>query len=99
MTVAELARAAPVRPSAVVCDGAAQYADDLLRWSGSAPVALQSLTPNATTLLSLFTREGAARVLEDPMSAEPAYGRPAEAQAKWEARHGRPLHDPSRPPG
>jgi len=28
------------------------------------------------------------------MTAEPTYGRPAEAQAKWEARHGRALPHP-----
>ncbi len=99
MTVAELARAAPVRPKVVVGDGATRYPDDVLRWSGAAPVLLESLIPNATTLLSLFTREGAARSLDDPMTAEPIYGRPAEAQAKWEARHGRPLRDSSRPAG
>jgi tRNA threonylcarbamoyladenosine biosynthesis protein TsaB len=99
MTVAEFARVAPVRPKVVVGDGATRYPDDVLRWSGAAPVALESLIPNATTLLSLFTREGAVRALDDPMTAEPVYGRPAEAQARWEARHGRPLRDPSRPGG
>ena len=100
-TVAELARAAPplVRPQVAVGDGAMRYPEDVLRWSGAAPVPLESLTPNATTLLSLFTRKGAARSLDEPLVAEPAYGRPAEAQAKWEARHGRPLPDPSRPSG
>src|SRR2546427_42191 len=100
-TVAELARVAPplVRPRVVVGDGAMRYPDDILRWSGAAAVPLESLMPNATTLLSLFTRKGAARSLDDPLVAEPAYGRPAEAQAKWEARHGRPLPDPSRPSG
>jgi tRNA threonylcarbamoyladenosine biosynthesis protein TsaB len=96
LTVAELARAAPAQPRIVVGDGAIRYADEVLRWSGAAPVSLESLVPNATTLLSLFTRTGAARVPDDPMVAEPAYGRPAEAQAKWEARHGRPLRDSSR---
>lgn len=99
MTVADLARVAPVRPTVVVGDGATRYPEDVLRWSGAAPVHLESLIPNATTLLSLFTREGAARALDDPLGAEPVYGRPAEAQVKWEARHGRPLRDPSRPGG
>lgn len=98
MTIGELAQAAPIRPSVVVCDGT-RYADDILRWCGAAPVLLQSLTPIASTLLSIFIREGAARPLDDPMTAEPEYGRPAEAQARWEARHGRPLRDSSRPAG
>ena len=99
ITIAEFARAAPVRPKAVVGDGAMRYPDEVRAWTGAGPVALESLIPNATTLLSLLTREGAARALEDSMTAEPVYGRPAEAQAKWEARHGRPLRDPSRPAG
>ncbi|HYL54000.1 MAG TPA: tRNA (adenosine(37)-N6)-threonylcarbamoyltransferase complex dimerization subunit type 1 TsaB [Gemmatimonadales bacterium] len=99
MTLDDFARIAPVRPKVVVGDGATRHAEDVLRWSGAAPVYLESLIPNATTLLSLFTREGAARALDDPLGAEPVYGRPAEAQVKWEARHGRPLRDPSRPGG
>ena len=100
-TVAELARiAAPSdRPRVVVGDGAMRYRDDVLEWSGAEPMALESLLPNATTLLSLVARAGATRQLDDPLAAEPLYGRPAEAQAKWEARHGRPLPDPSRPAG
>ena len=99
MTIADFAEMAPVRPTVVVGDGATRYAEAVLRWSGVAPVQLASLIPNATTLLGLFTREGATRVVDDPLSAEPMYGRPAEAQVKWEARHGRPLRDPSRSGG
>jgi tRNA threonylcarbamoyladenosine biosynthesis protein TsaB len=95
-TVADLARTAGVRPRLVVGDGAVRYRDDVLRWSGAAPVPLEQLPPTATTLLTLFTRAGAARPLDDPLSAEPAYGRPAAAQAQWEARHGRPLPDSTR---
>src|SRR5439155_1385915 len=68
-------------------------------WSAAAPVPPAALPPAASVLLSLFTREGAARVITDPVTAEPVYGRLAEAQVKWEARHGRPLPDPSRPRG
>lgn len=99
MTIADFAEMAPMRPAVVVGDGATRYAEAVLRWSGVAPVYLESLIPNATTLLGLFTREGATRLVDDPLSAEPVYGRPAEAQVKWEARHGRPLRDPSRPGG
>ena len=73
-----------------------RYADAVTVWSGTAPVPLASLPPLATLLLSLFTRAGAARTIDDMLAAEPVYGRPAEAQIKWEARHGRPLPDPSR---
>jgi len=99
LTVPELVRAAPLRPQLVVGDGAMLYADAVRAWSGAAPVPLAALPPAASVLLSLFTREGAARVITDPVTAEPVYGRLAEAQVKWEARHGRPLPDPSRPRG
>ncbi len=100
-TVRELARgAAPAdRPRAVVGDGAMRYRDAVLEWSGAEPLPLESVLPNATALLSLVARAGATRQLDDPLAAEPLYGRPAEAQAKWEALHGRPLPDPSRPAG
>ena len=99
LTVPELARIATVRPQLVVGDGAMLYADAVRAWSGAAPVPLAALPPAASVMLSLFMREGATRAIADPATAEPVYGRPAEAQVKWEARHGRPLPDPSRPRG
>jgi tRNA threonylcarbamoyladenosine biosynthesis protein TsaB len=99
ITVAELARVVPMRPRVVVGDGAVRYADEVARWIGAAPLPLESLPPAATLHLALLEREGTGRAIEDPATAEPAYGRPAEAQAKWEARHGRPLPDSPRPPG
>jgi len=86
VTVTELARLTPVQPQLVVGDGAV-----------AAPVPLDQLPLAATTLLALVERAGAARLIDDLATAEPVYGRPAEAQARWEARHGRPLPDPSRP--
>ena len=99
LTVAELARVAPVRPRVVVGDGAQRYADEVGRWIGAAPVPLENLQPAATSLLALLGRDGTYRAIDDPATAEPVYGRPAEAQAKWEARHGRPLPDSPRPRG
>jgi tRNA threonylcarbamoyladenosine biosynthesis protein TsaB len=98
-TVPELARLAPVRPRLVVGDGAVLYADQVAAWSGADPVGLGALPPAAVSMLSLATCAGATRAVSDPLAAEPAYGRPAEAQAKWEARHGRPLPDSSRHAG
>src|SRR2546426_951348 len=80
-------------------DGAVRYAEAVTRWIGTAPVPLESLPPAATMLLALVDREGTGRAIEDPVTAEPVYGRPAEAQARWEARHGRPLPDSPRPAG
>jgi len=88
-----LVQQAPVRARLVVGDGAVRYAPAFTRWSGAAPVALQSLPPLATILLALLGRAGAGRPLNDPATAEPQYGRPAAAQAQWEAQHGRPLPD------
>src|SRR6266511_2397657 len=99
LTLAEFARVAPVRPRLAVGDGAVVYADQVSAWTGADPVGLQALPPAAASLLSLVARAGAARELPNPLAAEPVYGRPAEAQAQWEARHGRPLPDPSRPSG
>ena len=94
--LAELAARAPVRPRAVVGDGAVRYAAEVERWSGVAPLPAAALRPTAASLLALCGRNGAGRLLDDVATAEPDYGRPAEAQARWEARHGRPLSDPSR---
>lgn len=95
LTVAELARRAPVAPRVAVGDGAARYAAEIARWTGADPLPLETLPPTAALLLSLVFREGAGRAVENPETAEPVYGRPAEAQALWEARHGRPLPDSS----
>jgi hypothetical protein len=94
-TVAELARVTPVRPAVAVGDGAERYADEIVSWIGRAPLPLHALPPIAGSLLALASYEGARRPLGDGMIAEPVYGRPAEAQVKWEARYGRPLpHSP-----
>jgi tRNA threonylcarbamoyladenosine biosynthesis protein TsaB len=96
-TLPELAERAPARPAVVVGDGAVRYADEVKRWVGTPPIPQEQLPPTAAVLLDLVFRPGADRPLPDVVAAEPTYGRPAEAQAKWEARHGRPLPDPSRP--
>jgi tRNA threonylcarbamoyladenosine biosynthesis protein TsaB len=93
MTVAALERIAPVRPVVAVGDGAERYAADVARWTGRAPIGLEALPPVAGSLLALKDAVGASRVLSE--AAEPVYGRPAEAQVKWEARYGRSLPHPS----
>lgn len=94
-TMAELARAAAEQPALVIGDGAVHYADASTAWSGLAPIGWEALPPSAPLLLALQGREGAGEPITDPLTAEPVYGRPAEAQARWEAAHGRPLPDPS----
>ena len=51
--------------------------------------------PRATALIALTAVAGGAREVPDPSAWEPVYGRPAEAQARWEIAHGRPLPDPA----
>jgi tRNA threonylcarbamoyladenosine biosynthesis protein TsaB len=90
-TVPELARLAPPpgRPVQAVGDGAHRYAREIEEWIGRPPLAVEKLPAVAGSLLAL------APLVGYPATGEPSYGRPAEAQVKWEARHGRPLpHSP-----
>ena len=79
------------RPALAVGDGAVRYGDEVIKWTGVAPVPLDQLPPSAMVMLALAGRPGAGRRIGDFATAEPEYGRPAEAQAKWEAAHGRPV--------
>jgi tRNA threonylcarbamoyl adenosine modification protein YeaZ len=87
-TLAALA-ASGIKPRLVVGDGALRYATESREWTGRPPSGLDALTPIAGSLLALAPREGRP-------AGEPEYGRPAEAQAKWEAHYGRPLPHSSR---
>lgn len=89
-TVSELASRAPVRPVSAAGDGAERYREEILAWTGREPVGLAALPPIAGSLIALASHAGY------PPSREPIYGRPAEAQVKWESRHGRPLPNSSR---
>jgi tRNA threonylcarbamoyladenosine biosynthesis protein TsaB len=89
-TVSELASRAPVRPVSAAGDGAERYRDEVFAWTGREPVGLGTLPPIAGSLIALASLAGY------PPSREPVYGRPAEAQVKWETRHGRPLPHSSR---
>jgi tRNA threonylcarbamoyladenosine biosynthesis protein TsaB len=51
------------------------------------------LWPDASALLGLIGLAGGARRIADPTDWEPDYGRPAEAQTRWEESHGRRLPD------
>jgi tRNA threonylcarbamoyl adenosine modification protein YeaZ len=97
-TPESLVARAPVRPRAVVAD-TMHHAAFAESWSGAPLLSPAVLRPTAVSLLALHAGAGAGRWLEDLSTAEPEYGREAEAQARWEARHGRPLPDPSRASG
>jgi tRNA threonylcarbamoyladenosine biosynthesis protein TsaB len=89
-TISELAAASGQPPVLAVGDGAQRYRESVLSWTGREPVGLETLPPLAESLLALFSYDGARRSIRGS-TAEPVYGRPAEAQVKWETRHGRPL--------
>src|SRR6266550_2783546 len=56
-TLAALARVAPVRPLVAVGDGAVRYGEDVLTWTGRAPLPLDAVAPVAASLLALADRE------------------------------------------
>ena len=95
-TIAELAAADPRRPDVAVGDGAERYRAEVQQWTGRPPRGLEALPPIAGSLLALYEYEGARSPRVDASVSEPIYGRPAEAQVQWEARHGRPLPHTSR---
>jgi tRNA threonylcarbamoyladenosine biosynthesis protein TsaB len=62
-------------------------------------VAGDAALPDARALLRLATLAGGTVPVSNPAAWRPVYGRPAEAQAVWERRHGRPLPDSTFRPG
>jgi tRNA threonylcarbamoyladenosine biosynthesis protein TsaB len=89
-------RAPPV--ALAVGDGAAAHAALMRQWTGRPPVGPPQGAPRAGALLELLGVTGATTVVDDPSALEPTYGRLAEAQARWERTHGRPLpHSPGEP--
>ncbi len=60
-----------------------------------APQLLLDQLADARALLRLLGVPGGAVLVNDSVAWEPDYGRPAEAQARWEAEHGRSLPHPS----
>jgi tRNA threonylcarbamoyladenosine biosynthesis protein TsaB len=80
-------------PDALVGEAPAAAVTILERWAGRMMIGPPTASPRAATLLGLVAIEGGARQVDDPLGWEPVYGRPAEAQARWEMAHGRPLPD------
>ena len=62
------------------------------RWGG-ALIAPPAGAPHARALLGLVGLHGGAARVQAVRDWAPVYGRPAEAQARWESAHGRPLPD------
>jgi tRNA threonylcarbamoyladenosine biosynthesis protein TsaB len=82
-------------PDMLVGDVPAATRDLLEGATGLAMILPPEGAPRATALIALAGMEGGALEVRDPSAWEPFYGRPAEAQARWEITHGRPLPDPT----
>lgn len=91
--VERLVERVAMSPAIAVGDGALRYADVVRRWTGRDPIGSDQLPATAGALLDLPDLAGGARPMPDPEAFDPDYGRPAEAQARWERQHGRPLPD------
>jgi tRNA threonylcarbamoyladenosine biosynthesis protein TsaB len=86
-----LAERAPI-PDLLVGEVPPPIASGFEAWAGRTMIRPPEGAPHARMLIALCALAGGAgRVAAD--SWEPEYGRPAEAQARWETAHGRPLPD------
>jgi tRNA threonylcarbamoyladenosine biosynthesis protein TsaB len=88
----QLIAAAP-RPDRIVGDGPAEVLGMLADWAERDVMSGEQGLPRAAFLLELLHQPGGARTIANLDLWEPEYGRPAEAQARWELAHGRPLPD------
>ncbi|HUF35245.1 MAG TPA: tRNA (adenosine(37)-N6)-threonylcarbamoyltransferase complex dimerization subunit type 1 TsaB [Gemmatimonadales bacterium] len=89
-----LAAEAPV-PDILVGDAPDPVVHGLEAWAGRRMLRPPEGAPHARTLIALTGMAGGAARIEAVEGWQPEYGRPAEAQARWETAHGRPLPDSS----
>jgi tRNA threonylcarbamoyladenosine biosynthesis protein TsaB len=90
----EMLLGAVPRPSVLVGEAPAAATEILERWAGCRLVGPPEGMPHARRLIGLVERRGGAARVTAVEGWAPEYGRPAEAQARWEAAHGRPMPDP-----
>jgi len=81
------------RPDLLVGEAPADLVTGLETWIGGGMIRPPDGAPSARQLIGLIGKSGGAREIADMEEWEPLYGRPAEAQARWETAHGRPLPD------
>ncbi|MFL5518747.1 MAG: tRNA (adenosine(37)-N6)-threonylcarbamoyltransferase complex dimerization subunit type 1 TsaB [Gemmatimonadales bacterium] len=86
--------AAVTRPSVLVGEAPPAAAEMLEGWAGRRLIGPPEGAPRAGQLIGLLGRRGGAVRVMAVEGWAPEYGRPAEAQARWEAAHGRPMPDP-----
>jgi tRNA threonylcarbamoyladenosine biosynthesis protein TsaB len=89
----ELVSAAPV-PDLLVGDAPPPIVRGLEAWAGRGMLRPPGGAPHARWLIGLTGVFGGAARVESVDGWQPEYGRPAEAQTRWETVHGRPLPDP-----
>jgi tRNA threonylcarbamoyladenosine biosynthesis protein TsaB len=82
-----------LRPEVVVGEAPPEIVAALQGWIGQPVIGPPVGSPHAAKLLELVGRSGGAIRVDAVSEWEPIYGRPAEAQARWEIAHGRPLPD------
>jgi len=82
-------------PDALVGEAPPSARETLERSTGLTMVTGPEGAPRATALIGLAAIEGGTWEVPSVSEWEPVYGRPAEAQARWEIAHGRPLPDPA----
>ena len=82
-------------PDVLVGDVPTAAREVLERATGLTMIMPPEGAPRARALIALAGLESGAREVHDVSEWEPFYGRPAEAQARWEIAHGRPLPDPT----
>jgi tRNA threonylcarbamoyladenosine biosynthesis protein TsaB len=83
----------------LVGEAPAEVLEPLAVWTRVRRVLGAKAAPSAAHLIGLVGRAGGARRITAVHAWEPEYGRPAEAQARWELTHGRPLSNPASAPG
>jgi tRNA threonylcarbamoyladenosine biosynthesis protein TsaB len=88
-----------LRPDVAVGEAPPQIGAALEHWIGRPLITPPEGSPRASRLLDLVGRPGGASLVESVAGWQPQYGRPAEAQARWESVHGRPLPDSVGSPG
>jgi tRNA threonylcarbamoyladenosine biosynthesis protein TsaB len=82
-----------VSPDVIVGEIPSPLREVLERWAGRALIGPPAGAPDARALLDLVGRPGGAARVDPVEGWQPVYGRPAEAQARWETAHGRALPD------
>jgi len=83
------------RPAALIGELPAALRALLEQWAEQSMIQPPAGAAHAARLIDLVGRAGGAVRVDDVTSWEPVYGRPAEAQVRWEMTHGRPLPNPA----